>query len=63
MKATQIALENHIFALFQRDCNGIRLNISEVDEVLKVGYEVAVDGGTNDEVSQRMQDFARARRV
>lgn len=62
MKARQIAVENHVFALFQRDCNGILLTTANIEETLKVGYTSVMDGGTNDEVSQRMQDFARSKR-
>lgn len=61
MKAFRIAVENHVFALFQRDCNGILLKHANVDETLKVGYTTTMDGGTNDEVSQQMQDFARSK--
>ena len=38
MKALRIAAENHVFALFQRDCNGILLKRLNIDETLKVGY-------------------------
>lgn len=62
MKALRIAVENHVFELFRRDCSGILLKTSNVDETLKVGYTATMDGGTNDEVSRRMQDFARSKR-
>jgi hypothetical protein len=61
MKALRIAIENHVFELFRRDCSGILLKISNVEETLKVGYTAVMDSGTNEEVSQRMQDFARSK--
>lgn len=62
-KALQIAVENHVFDLFQRCCGGILLKISDTDEVLKVGHAAVMDGLTHDEVTQKMQTFARSKRA